>query len=389
VYIFDILKGGSMMFLGVNETQRGLKSVLENKKIMKLIHDCRNDWDSLLYQYKVRLYNFIDTQEAYFIFKLFYFQEISLPISLLKFIEMICNTKLEYKSKFKTTMSSDPEMWGKRPLDEEQLLYASEDVLYLIKAWLNLQEKFNHNLKEIICFLTILKVVDFQVFNQFKDYLISNVIYFSMLEKVFDSNEVYSYIFSVDYIYNFLQIKLISEQNQKEKNEEREHLENNEVSQTILKQGLCFKQKQRLLAFSSNFSNWERNSKSKNDTWEKRLNGKYKDPENITINYQYYQSYDNKGFNKNQNFSRSNKSFYFNKYKNRNFNPNKNTTTNIEMNNEVQAKGENDIVEVNNTDADINRNKSQNRGKRYNDKRNSNQQVKEQSVFFDKRKTSI
>lgn len=139
------------MFSGLDEeNERGLKYVLENKKILKLVHDCRNDWDSLLHQYSVRIYNFIDTQEAYFIFKLFYFQEITLPISLMKFLDTFTSVKLQFKEKFKTEMAENPEMWGQRPLTEEQLIYASQDVLHLIKAWKVLELKFNSNLKEIV-----------------------------------------------------------------------------------------------------------------------------------------------------------------------------------------------------------------------------------------------
>ena len=76
------------MFLGLSPDKPGLKAVLENKKILKILHDCRNDWDSLLYQYSVRLFGFIDTQEAYFVYILFYKQEITLPISLLNFIKI-------------------------------------------------------------------------------------------------------------------------------------------------------------------------------------------------------------------------------------------------------------------------------------------------------------
>jgi hypothetical protein len=203
------MKGGSLMFYGLDEeNNRGLKAVLENKKILKLIHDCRNDWDSLLYQYSVRIYNFIDTQEAYFIFKLFHYQEITLPISLLRFIQTMTNAKLEYKDKFKSAMMEDPEMWAKRPLTSDQLSYASEDVIYLFRSWQLLREKFNENLTEIVSFLTILKVVDFTMFNQFKEYLVANVIYFGMLENVFSTKEVCAYLFNLDYIYSFLQIRM-------------------------------------------------------------------------------------------------------------------------------------------------------------------------------------
>lgn len=137
------------MFLG-NDNYKGLKHILENKKILKLIHDCRNDWDSLLYQYSVRLYNFVDTQEAFFVFKLFHFQEITLPISLMNFLETMLKIKLKYKQSFKNDINYDPYLWEKRPIEEKNLKYAAEDVLYLIKAWVELREKFNQNMKEIV-----------------------------------------------------------------------------------------------------------------------------------------------------------------------------------------------------------------------------------------------
>jgi exonuclease 3'-5' domain-containing protein 1 len=139
------------MFVGLNdENKRGLKHVLENKKIIKLVHDCRNDWDSLLHQYSVRIFNFIDTQEAYFIFKLFYYQDITLPISLLRFIEFMINQKLTYKDKFKGEMLENELFWSERPLSDERLLYASQDVVYLYKAWNSIELIFNDNLKEIV-----------------------------------------------------------------------------------------------------------------------------------------------------------------------------------------------------------------------------------------------
>jgi ribonuclease D len=137
------------MFAGYNGS-KGLKSILENKKILKLIHDCRNDWDSLLYQYSVRLYNFVDTQEAFFVFKLFHFHEITLPISLMNFIENMLKIKLKYKEKFKNDINCDPYLWERRPIEDSNLNYAAEDVVHLIKAWIELREKFNANMKEIV-----------------------------------------------------------------------------------------------------------------------------------------------------------------------------------------------------------------------------------------------
>jgi ribonuclease D len=144
------------MFTGLDdERKRGLKHVLENKTILKLIHDVRNDWDSLLYQYSVRIYNFIDTQEAYFILKLFYYQEVTRPISLFKFIEIHTNFKLAHKEKLKNEMNGNQNLWLERPLSDEKLIYASQDVMFLHKAWNSIDIIFNENLREIVIFIKI------------------------------------------------------------------------------------------------------------------------------------------------------------------------------------------------------------------------------------------
>jgi exonuclease 3'-5' domain-containing protein 1 len=142
------------MFTGLDdENKRGLKHVLENKKILKLIHDVRNDWDSLLHQYFVRIYNFIDTQEGHFILKLFYYQEVIRPISLFNFIETHTKFKLSHKEKFKKEMMENQNFWLERPLNEDKLIYASQDVMYLFKAWNSIEYIFNDNLREIVFLL--------------------------------------------------------------------------------------------------------------------------------------------------------------------------------------------------------------------------------------------
>jgi len=94
-------------------------------------------------------------------------------------------------------------MWGERPLTPEQLNYASDDVVYLIQAWDSLRIYYNDNLNEIISFLSIIKVVDYDTFNQFKEYLIANIIYYNMY-----ADDVLDIIIGIDFVYNFLQFKL-------------------------------------------------------------------------------------------------------------------------------------------------------------------------------------
>ena len=150
VFLFDILKGGPKLFEGLDGKNNGLKALFENRNILKLIHDCRNDWDSILYQYKTRIFNFLDTQEAFFIFELFYYNEINLPISLSKFIQKFTCYDLSSKNEIKELMAKDTSLWAIRPIPENQLKYASVDVKYLIEAFLVLKEKMNKNLIEIV-----------------------------------------------------------------------------------------------------------------------------------------------------------------------------------------------------------------------------------------------
>lgn len=55
-FIFDILQCPDIMSEG------GLKSLLESNKVIKIIHDCRNDSVNLFVQFKVLLRNVFDTQ---------------------------------------------------------------------------------------------------------------------------------------------------------------------------------------------------------------------------------------------------------------------------------------------------------------------------------------
>lgn len=149
-YIFDIYKGGSIMFEGFTENKVALKFILENGKIIKLIHDIRSDWAALFYQYDITINNFIDTQEAFFVKSLIFDGSITLPIGLSKLLVETCGVKLSMKDKMKKTMSTDFDVWIRRPLDDETLQYAAEDVYYLHNVWDILSAEFNDNLKELV-----------------------------------------------------------------------------------------------------------------------------------------------------------------------------------------------------------------------------------------------
>lgn len=60
-FIFDVLTCPSIL------TEGGLKALLENEKVIKVIHDCRNDSVNLYTQFKVLLRNVFDTQVRQFV----------------------------------------------------------------------------------------------------------------------------------------------------------------------------------------------------------------------------------------------------------------------------------------------------------------------------------
>lgn len=59
-FIFDVLQCPNIM------TEGGLKALLENENVIKIIHDCRNDSVNLFVQFKVLLRNVFDTQVRFF-----------------------------------------------------------------------------------------------------------------------------------------------------------------------------------------------------------------------------------------------------------------------------------------------------------------------------------
>lgn len=66
-FIFDVLQCPNIMNEG------GLKALLENDKVIKIIHDCRNDSVNLFIQFKVLLRNVFDTQVSRFVYLHFRF----------------------------------------------------------------------------------------------------------------------------------------------------------------------------------------------------------------------------------------------------------------------------------------------------------------------------
>lgn len=59
VYIFDLLSNPALLVEGK------LKEILESEKLLKVMHDCRNDSAALYHQFGITLKNVFDTQAAH------------------------------------------------------------------------------------------------------------------------------------------------------------------------------------------------------------------------------------------------------------------------------------------------------------------------------------
>lgn len=121
----------------------GLKKLLEDKSVTKIMHDCRHDSDALYHQFGIKLGPVIDTQVVFFVLRRCTGLEDGLPVSLktlLKKFSFVSDNELEVKNSVKESMKGDSDFWLQRPLSETALWYARLDVEHLLPL-LNLLSK--------------------------------------------------------------------------------------------------------------------------------------------------------------------------------------------------------------------------------------------------------
>ncbi|CRL06860.1 CLUMA_CG019615, isoform A [Clunio marinus] len=132
-FIFDIQQCPEMVIDG------GLKMLLEDPNVVKVIHDCRNGSYNLYTQYDILLRNVFDTQSAHSVLQ---FQETRKQVYKIKNVSL--NTLCELynapinpmKDQLKSANKRDQRYWAKRPLTRDMLLYAASDVLVMINEQL-------------------------------------------------------------------------------------------------------------------------------------------------------------------------------------------------------------------------------------------------------------
>ena len=108
-YVFDPLEDLNLSFLG---------KYFDNQRIVKILHAADNDIRLLKRDYKFNFKNIFDTHRAALLLG---FQQLSLE----KMIKEFVGVELKKNKKIQRSR------WDSRPLTEEQLEYAVQDVIYL------------------------------------------------------------------------------------------------------------------------------------------------------------------------------------------------------------------------------------------------------------------
>ncbi|XP_071450469.1 egalitarian protein homolog [Hetaerina americana] len=127
--IFDLLTCPSLV------TSGGLQMLLESDKVVKVIHDCRNDSINLFNQFGITLQNVFDTQAAHAILQL---QETGRPVHKAKNLSLnaLClahgASPNPLKESLKGIYRRDQRYWNRRPLTRDMIVYAAADVLSLV-----------------------------------------------------------------------------------------------------------------------------------------------------------------------------------------------------------------------------------------------------------------
>lgn len=125
-FIFDLLEFNP--FSGL------LRDVLESKTIVKVFHDFTEDAASLITNYGAKCENVFDTQIAHRVLLAALNPtrcNENNSISLNKLLKVHLEISHDLKDHISSKMRSDLTLWEKRPLTDDMLSYAAQDVCYL------------------------------------------------------------------------------------------------------------------------------------------------------------------------------------------------------------------------------------------------------------------
>ncbi|SCO71145.1 3'-5' exonuclease, putative [Plasmodium vivax] len=125
VYLFDLYKcDNSYLFV------KCLKELLEDRRVIKITHDCREDCSILFNQYSICLNKTFDTQVAFNLL----LKETKKDLYQISYDDLLYKCLLlnnKHKIYFHKMISLDQKIYLKRPIAKELIQYAIQDVIYL------------------------------------------------------------------------------------------------------------------------------------------------------------------------------------------------------------------------------------------------------------------
>uniref|UniRef100_H0X8C8 piRNA biogenesis protein EXD1 n=1 Tax=Otolemur garnettii TaxID=30611 RepID=H0X8C8_OTOGA len=150
VYLFDIFLLGSRAF------NNGLQMILEDKRILKVIHDCRWLSDCLSHQYGILLNNVFDTQVHEVLLALYQWKGYlctcftKILSELLKHQRISLKKKARKEKERKKEKKENPELWFTRPLSPSLLKILALEATYLLPLRLVLLDEMMSDLTTLV-----------------------------------------------------------------------------------------------------------------------------------------------------------------------------------------------------------------------------------------------
>ncbi len=173
-----------------NENLKDLIEILSDKNAIKIIHSAHNDIEAIFCRFNIIINNVFDTQIGYKIIK-----NDKSEISYSSLVEYFCEKKI---IKNKLLQKSN---WLKRPLTNEQIIYAKQDVIYLHDIYNKMMSFFKENKEKYAQFSNECLLLEnkekyefnpIKVWQKIKHKYINDIDY-KLIEKLIFSREILAY----------------------------------------------------------------------------------------------------------------------------------------------------------------------------------------------------
>ncbi|KAK9131114.1 hypothetical protein Sjap_011601 [Stephania japonica] len=165
IYLVDVVQGGDAIMTAC-------KPALESNNVVKVIHDCKRDSEALYFQFGIKLHNVVDTQIAYSLIEEQEGRKKS-PDNYISFVGLLADPQycvevflkwikgglhlgkdtlegffaagISYleKQEVRVLLRQDPDFWTYRPLSEQMVRAAADDVRFLLHIYHKMMEKMN------------------------------------------------------------------------------------------------------------------------------------------------------------------------------------------------------------------------------------------------------